>query len=110
MAANGGGARAESKVVPTVADMVAQTDLTLYPSIAMVPRRFAGHSRRAKRIGEELRPVAQCAYDETNKPSSNMFGEAAPAKRSDGLGKLDERSSAKNLEVPGGQQPVRGDL
>ena len=65
--------------MPTVADMVAQTDLTLDPSIAMVPRTFAGHSRRAKRIGAELRPVAQCGDDETNEPSSNMFGEAAPA-------------------------------
>ena len=73
-------------------------------------RGHARNSRSAKKIGEELRRVAQFPYDEANKPDEDIFGPVPRAKRADVLGRLSEQSSPPNLEVPGRQQPVRGDL
>ena len=90
--------------------MAAQIDLAMDPNVAAVLTMFARNNRSAKRIGEELRAVAQYAYDEAIKPAEDIFGPAPRASRADVLGRLNEQSRPPNLEVPGRQQPVRGDL
>lgn len=93
-----------------MADIAAQTDMSMDPDVLKVLRMFARNNRSAKRIGEELRMVAKYAYDLATQPSVDMFGDVPRASRSDVLARLDEPSIPQNLEVPGGAQPVRGDL
>ncbi len=92
-----------------LADMAQQSDLGADPDTAVILRAFAANSRSAKKIGEQLRALAQMASGEFNKPDTDMFGDVPRATRSQVLETIDDTARPRNLEEPAGRQPAGSD-